>query len=103
VTLAPAPLVALVAATLLGGVAIGAAIDKQLEAIGSDGAAGAVARPAATFNAVEFRAGERAPLGVAPATTFDADQFRAGERAPLGIQPASGDSGTQHRDRLGGP
>lgn len=94
-TLAQAPLVALLAATLLGGVAIGAAINKPAHAINS----GSAAPPATMFNATEFRAGERAPL---PAT-FDSRAFRAGERAPLVVQPAAGPLSTEHRERVGGP
>jgi hypothetical protein len=95
VTLAPVPLAVLLAATLLGGVGLGAVINMQAETLKSGSAA---VQPASAFDAVEFRAGERAPL---PAS-FDSSSFRAQERAPL-VQPATGPLSTEHRDRIGGP
>jgi hypothetical protein len=106
--LAPAPLAALLGATLLAGALIGAATTAQLNSTdvnrGPDTAAG---QPAATFDAVKFRAEERqmtiavgesasvtqeqadkmkeARVGNAgtgyPQPTFDAVKFRAEERA----------------------
>jgi len=82
VSLAPAPLAALLAATLLGGATIGAALTRQFPSTDS-GAAG---------------------LGAAgqPGATFDAVRFRAEEHATLFAKPASGTVSPEQRDRLGG-
>jgi hypothetical protein len=65
VSLAPAPLAALLAATLVGGAIIGTGITLQLGSIDTKVAAiGAAAGTAATFDPARFRAEEQAPLGV---------------------------------------
>jgi hypothetical protein len=109
VSLAPAPLAGLLAAVLLGGAALGAGITLQLGSAASEaGLIGAVAQPAATFDAAGFRAEERAPLtdfdGVkfraeerAPLTGFDGVKFRAEEREVLVATPGQGASTTEHR------
>ena len=81
-SLAAAPLAALLAATLLGGAMIGAGVTLQLGTTGADTATIGAAQPAATFDAVKFRAEEHAAF--APKAGFDV-------------------LGTQRRDRLGGP
>jgi hypothetical protein len=78
VSLAPAPLAALLAATLVAGATIGAGITLQLGSNGSIALNEAAAQPVATFDAAGFRAEERAPL-----IEFDGAKFRAEERAPL--------------------
>jgi hypothetical protein len=80
VPLAPAPLAALLGATLLAGALIGAATMAQLSSTDVNrGAGSAAGQPAATFDAVKFRAEERATLYSQP--SFDAAKFRAEERA----------------------
>jgi hypothetical protein len=92
-SLAPAPLAALLAAALLGGAALGAGITLQLGSTTSNAALNAAAEhPAATFDAVGFRAEERAPLA-----DFDAVKFRAEEREVLVPTPDSGASTTERR------
>lgn len=80
-SLAPFTLGAMLLASLLGGGVIGAAVGAQMDLSFPGSQAGRA--PAAQFDAVGFRAEERAPLG-APWATFDAVQFRAEERVPLG-------------------
>jgi hypothetical protein len=85
ISLAPAPLAALLAATLVGGAMIGAGITQQLGSTGSSAAlTGAAVQPAATFDAVKFRAEEREVL--AP-QEFDAVKFRAEERELVVAEP----------------
>jgi hypothetical protein len=99
VSLAPAPVATLLAVALIIGVMLGAAITLQLGSSGSNAnLAGAAAQPAATFDAIKFRAEERAPLQV----PFDAVKFRAEERAPLVAKPDSGASGSNLTDDLRG-
>jgi phosphoglycerol transferase MdoB-like AlkP superfamily enzyme len=75
-----APIAALVGGALLAGAFIGATLTWQLNrSITSESAN---ATPQATFDAVQFRAEERARVAT-PQATFDAVQFRAEERAPL--------------------
>jgi hypothetical protein len=81
-SLAAAPLAALLAGTLLAGGVIGAVITQGLGSTTTDAAAIGAAQPAATFDAITFR---------------------ADERAPLLINPPSRAYSTEHRDRLGGP
>ena len=84
ISIAPAPLAALLAATLLGGATIGAAITLQLGSTdGGAAAIGAAAQPVEAFDDVQFRAEERAPIVAQPAAAFDDVQFRAEERAPI--------------------
>ena len=84
VSLAPAPLAALLAMALLGGAAVGAGITLQLGSTAPNaGLAGAAAHPAATFDAVQFRAEEREVL----VTEFDGAKFRAEEREVLVTKP----------------
>lgn len=82
VSLAPAPLAALLAATLLGGAAIGAAITAQLGSADASGAA--------------------IPAAIEPAATFD-NGVRAEEGPPLVVRSDGGVISTERRDRLGGP
>ena len=81
-SLAAAPLAALLAGTLLAGGVIGAAITQGLGSTTTESGSIGTAAPAATFNAITFR---------------------ADERAPLLINPPSRAYSTEHRDRLGGP
>jgi hypothetical protein len=82
VSLAPAPLAALLAATLVAGATIGAGITLQVGSSGSVAVNESAAQPTATFDAVGFRAEERAPL-----IEFDGAKFRAEEREVLVIKP----------------
>jgi hypothetical protein len=75
-----APLAALVGGSLLAGAFIGAALTWQLDRSITNESA--VAGSQLTFDAVQFRAEERARIAT-PRVTFDAVQFRADERAPL--------------------
>ena len=87
VSLAPAPLASLLAVALIIGAMLGAGITLQLGSSASNTVlAGAAAHPAVTFDAIKFRAEERAPLQV----PFDANKFRAEERA---VTPTKLDSG----------
>jgi hypothetical protein len=82
VALAPAPLAAILGATLLAGAAIGAATMAQLNPTEiSRGSVSAPGQPGATFDAPKFRAEERGTL--VPQPTFDAPKFRAEERGTL--------------------
>jgi hypothetical protein len=82
VSLAPAPLAALLAATLLGGAMIGAGITLQLGSTDAGTATiGTAAHPAA----------------------FDAPAFRAEEHRSLAGTSDSGPLSSEHRDRIGGP
>jgi hypothetical protein len=83
ISLARGPLAALLAATLLGGAMIGAAITAQ-------------SRPTDTTRAA-------IPVPVQPAATFDAVRFRAEEHGALVPQPNPGAISSERRDRLGGP
>jgi hypothetical protein len=94
VSLAPAPLAALLAATLMAGATIGAGITLQLGSGGSVALNSAAAQPAATFDAAGFRAEERAPL-----IEFDGAKFRAEEREVLVTKP---DTSATTSERRGG-
>ena len=83
VSLAPAPLAALLAAAVLGGAALGAGITLQLGSSGSAASNNAAVQPAPTFDAAGFRAEERAPLMI----EFDGAKFRAEEREVLVTKP----------------
>jgi hypothetical protein len=120
-SLAPAPLAALLAATLLGGAMIGAGIALQLGSTdGVTATIGTAAHPAAIFDAPAFRAEEHRALAGnrdfdAPAfraeehralagnRDFDAPAFRVEEHRALAGTPASGPLSLEHRDRIGGP
>jgi hypothetical protein len=78
VSLAPALLAALLAATLLAGVLIGAALALQLGSGTSASVIGAGAQPAATFDAVKFRAEEHAAIQPLPALVGGAPTERRG-------------------------
>jgi hypothetical protein len=87
VSLAPAPLAALLATTLLAGAVLGATITLQANSTDTSAATGhGAAQPAATFDIAEFRAGERAPSVTTPETT------------PESLLPERDD-----RERVGGP
>jgi hypothetical protein len=89
VSLAPALLAGLLAATLLSGALIGAALTLQIRSTDSTASTiGTAAQPAATFDAVQFRAEERA-APQAPAK-FDAVKFREEERSVPVLAPAPG-------------
>lgn len=82
ISLAPAALAGLVGLTLVAGGLIGAAITSPIRSAETNQVTiSAAGRPAATFDAVEFRAGERGTLVANP--TFDAVEFRAEERGIL--------------------
>jgi hypothetical protein len=101
VSIAPAPLAALLAATLVGGSIIGAGITLQLGSTDTNSAAiGAPARAAATFDAVKFRAEEHAAL--LPQAEFDAVKFRAEEHAALVTKSGPGGVTSEQKDRKGG-
>jgi hypothetical protein len=72
VRVGPLPLVIIASVAFAAGLGV-ASINAPRTA-----SAGAAVGAAPTFDAVQFHAGERAPLVVAP--TFDAVQFRAEER-----------------------
>jgi len=101
VSLAPAPLAALLAATLVGGAMIGAGITLQLGSTDTNSAAiGAPAQAAATFDAVRFRAEEHTAL--LPQEGFDPVKFRAEEHAALVIKSGPGSVSSEQKDRKGG-
>ena len=82
VSLAPAPLAALLAATLLGGAMIGAGVTQYL---GSTNAG-------------------TPTIGVSsePAGTYDGAAFRTNDHGPIVGKPGSGALSTDRRDRVGG-
>ena len=99
VSLAPASLAALLAAMLVGGTIFGAGITHQLRSTDTNSSAiGAAGQPAATFDAVKFRAEEHAALPTQ--AEFDAIKFRAEEHAA--VVTKSGPGSSEHTDRLGG-
>lgn len=101
VSLASAPLAALLAATLLGGAVIGAGVALQLGSTDPETATIAAAQPAAAFDAVKFRAEEHGAL--TPQAASDATKFRAEENGALAPQTGSEAARAEQRDRLGGP
>jgi hypothetical protein len=114
VSLAPAPLAALLAAALVGGAILGAGITLQLGSTASNTAlAGAAAQPAPTFDAPGFRADERAVQAEFDDVTFRAEEraaqaefddvkFRAEERGDLVAKPDYGAATSEHIERRGG-
>ena len=97
VSLAPAPLAALLAATLLGGAMIGAGVTQYL---GSTNAGtptiGVSSEPAGTYDGAAFR------LAAGPAGTYDGAAFRTNDHGPIVGKPGSGALSTDRRDRVGG-
>jgi hypothetical protein len=100
-SIAPAPLAALLAAALVGGSIIGAGITLQLGSTDTNSAAiGAPAQAGATFDAVRFRAEEHTAL--LPQAEFDAVKFRAEEHAALVTKSGPGGVSSEQKDRKGG-
>jgi hypothetical protein len=99
VSLAPAPLTALLALALLGGAILGAGITLQLGSTGSNAAlAGAAPQPAGSYDAAGFRAEERA----LSQGQFDAAGFRHDERGLFVARPGSAASGAVQPDHRRG-
>ena len=120
VSLAPGPLAALLAATLLGGAIVGAGVALQLGSTDPRSATIGAAQPAAAFDAAKFRAEEHGAFApqaefdatkfraeehgaFAPQAEFDATKFRAEEHGALAPQSGSDAVSSERRDRLGGP
>jgi len=76
VSVAPAPLAALLAATLLGGAMIGAGVTLQLGSTGTGAATIGEAQPAGAYDAAGFRAAQHGAL--APGADLDGAAFRSG-------------------------